>query len=495
MIKLFLILLICFFQTSCKSEAFLITAPLKLNAEDLTIDGKRLTPITQSFLRGAHKLESAEEIVIDTGRTGDIRLSLTSKDNSIKVSFESLDLEQLVPRLNYRLKSPPDSFDAFNLMLAEYSRNGVSVPQGTPSDLFAHFEAVGTGGAPWSLSGDYKFEANSIFQPLRLGIVNNCLDSGKWEVFAEDSAGEFFHGWFDFPLEIYFNFAASTNDLPVEFVKKALTWSETPTPLILDRLRELIKNIGTTPVKVLDAPIGYSNQSSRKKIQQGFVQRKTDKSWTAPKTLLDVSSSKIRVPSFVSPGKYSAKEHREFDFGYLRTVKNATIRTVKPKTAYPALRTYFFDSETEANHIEIELHLQNRNIIIGNLPIALLVEQEDFAIHGFGVGILPAEDFAERRKILLSSRLKPTYAYLLSGDQTAKLALNTHLEGLEQIYIRTKPFDDTPHWEITITSYERIVDLIRYKVEIPDELVEQSRDATIAYSSPLFFTYRDDNIR
>ena len=38
----------------------------------------------------------------------------------------------ILPRLFYEPAAPPDAFDAYNLMMAEFSRNSVSVPFGAP---------------------------------------------------------------------------------------------------------------------------------------------------------------------------------------------------------------------------------------------------------------------------------------------------------------------------------------------------------------------------
>ena len=69
------------------------------------------------------------------------------------------------------------------------------------------------------------------------------------------------------------------------------------------------------------------------------------------------------------------------------------------------------------------------------------------------------------------------------------------MQGIEQIFVRTHPFDERPYWEVTVTSYERILDLVKYRIDIPDELVEKTRMHTRNYVSPVYFTCRDDNIR
>ena len=75
------------------------------------------------------------------------------------------------------------------------------------------------------------------------------------------------------------------------------------------------------------------------------------------------------------------------------------------------------------------------------------------------------------------------------------IALNSHDVGVEQIFIRAYPFAQRPHWEVTITSFERITDLVKYRIGIPNQLRQQLQENTLRYISPVYFTYRDDNLR
>ena len=73
--------------------------------------------------------------------------------------------------------------------------------------------------------------------------------------------------------------------------------------------------------------------------------------------------------------------------------------------------------------------------------------------------------------------------------------LNSHEYGLEQVFIRTHLDGAVPWWEITITSYERMVDLVKYRVEIPYVLQDRVNQYAMQYIAPLYLTYRDDNLR
>ena len=142
----------------------------------------------------------------------------------------------------------------------------------------------------------------------------------------------------------------------------------------------------------------------------------------------------------------------------------------------------------EEIHLEWIIQLEGYRFVIGNLPMPLLVQEEDFSIHGFGVGILSANEFAERREFLLHSGHHPVYAYLVNDTGDQQMALNSHEYGMEQIFIRAFPYEKEPYWEVTITSYERIVDLVKYKITMPESLVDLSKSYNDNYITPIYFT-------
>jgi hypothetical protein len=111
------------------------------------------------------------------------------------------------------------------------------------------------------------------------------------------------------------------------------------------------------------------------------------------------------------------------------------------------------------------------------------------------VGVLNSSGLAERREFLFEQGPAPSFAYLAKESDEGPLALNSHVFGLEQIFLRTHLEEGGAWWECTITSYERIVDIIKYKVPVPDEMVAKVRQHALEYISPIYFTYRDDNLR
>lgn len=473
---------------ACDQPRSIAVVPLALDQEDRNEDGSLYTPNTQTFMRGHHWLDKVPQIELFADRAERGRLVMEADGEHLSV--ENIALDQLVPRLHYPPASPPDEFDAMNLLLAEYSRNGLTFANGSPGDTGPHFETSLTHEIPWTLTGPYQFKPDGLVRPLRISVINNCLNPGLWELSANDRAGEIYHSWFNFPADAYTSLVARVNGLEPEFVASALQWRTEAVAAHLERLRTVKTELGETPVSLApDGPIGFSSQGSRRKIGKRFAQVGTTELRT-PTSRMELVTEPVHLVNFVPPGKYALNDRRVFDLRFLGTPQRATVREVTPLTRYRWLE----QAEPGASRsVEIEIDLGTVRLVIGNLPLALLVPEEDYVMNGFGVGVLEDGTPAERRSMLLDQSPAPSFAYLLDADGAQ--IFNSHERGVEQIFIRSHAHEPTPYWEITVTSFERVIDLVRYRVEIPAPLRDVAREAADQYISPIYFTYTDDNIR
>lgn len=470
---------------------------LKSTLEDRNDTGALFTPETQSLLRGAHALESIDGLDISVLRDDSATVRLKSSKSSEVVEYANIPLDQLVPRLHYAPANPPDEFDAFNLMLAEYSRNSVDFPRGREGDEMTHFRSeFDEMAAPWTLKGDYEFKANPRYMPNRMSLTNNCLGPGLWEINASDTSGEIFHGWFGFPGDRYFDLVARVNGLPLDFVSKALIFDKGDKAVDLDRLRSVKESLGRVSVKLAeDSRAGYSSQGSRRKLGRGFCLIEKDGKLVKPEKLSDLMKYPSHMSEFQDPGKYSFTTRRKFDFTFLGKPKQAEVLRVEPKTRYEWWTDERHPRAEKSDYIEIRLDLEGESLVFGNLPISLLVPTEDYTLHGFGVGVLSAGEPAEQRKLLFERGPFPGFGYLIRQEGGKVLGVNTHERGLEQVFIRTRWEGDVPRFEIILTSYERMVDVVKYDVEVPAALVEELHRAKLEYIPPIYRTYRDDNLR
>ncbi len=475
----------------------LARVPLQPNQEQLRDDGEPFTPATQSLLRGSHWLEQAQ--TLEVRRDGALGTFTFSGRDGRELRVTRLPLETLVPRLHYAPRTPPDAFDALNLRLAEYSRNGQNVPWAEADDELAHFEAPQLDSeTPYTLRADYDFAPDARLRPLRVGLVNNCLEPGLWESYAVDRAGELYHAWFRLPLPVYLDLVREVNGLAPAFVESALRWSDERAPLDLGRLRQVRQAPREVPAALLgdDEPVGYSTQDSRQKLGQGFVTVGAPGAERAPLERADLTRAPLGLVRFVAPGIYARDERQRFDVSFLRELRGAVVSRVAPLTHYAWRRSGRPRAHDGSTHLELRLRLgAGRSLVLGNLPLALLVPQEDFVIHGFGVGVLPADSPAERTRLLLDEGPAPSFAYVVEERDGREWALNSHALGVEQVFVRARPEARDPHLELTLSSYERIVDLVRYRVLLPPDLADEARAAAAAYVSPAYFSYRDDNLR
>ncbi len=483
---------------SCEEHKKKLLVSIVSAKEEVVEGGYLYTPSTQSFLRGHHWFEKIKKstISITSDKKADISFDI-SNGGMDYFSVKKLPLNYLVPRLHYKLKGEPDKFDLFNLMMAEYSRNGLSFPYGIENDKITHFETSLLPEIPWKLSDDYKFLPNPKFKPIRFSVVNNCLSSGLWEMNASDKTGEIYHAWFNFPKDEYYKITAEVNNLPEDVVKEALVWKEEEVEIDLTRLRKVLKPLGGSAPIVVNEEVSYSSQGSRRKLSKGFVTCDKAGEFVRPDSLYDILDRKVKMSKFIEPGIYSVNDKMTFDFSIYKEPLSVEVFEVEPYTRYDF--NSGSDIKTKDDFKYIELHFKypnNKKIILGNLPLNLLVQKEDYTLHGFGVGILSASGFAERRRFLIDQGYHPSFAYLAEEGADGKLyALNSHGEGLEQVFIRSFPNSKNPHWDITFTSYERITDIVKYRVPISPSLVKEQVDHTEKYITPVYFSYRDDNLR
>ncbi len=477
-----------------RAEKTLENIPVKPSLENRLPDGGLFTSSTQSILRQSHWLETVNRV--DAEVSGfDAHIILKSPDRKHWFELKGIPFDELIPRLHYTPPSDPDEFDAYNLMMAEYARNSVNVPQGDRKSTMAHFRTNLVESSPWELEEDFVFKPNPSYRPIRFGVINNCLAPGLWELNAVDRAAEIYHAWFNMPLEYYYDLVARTNHIPLSFVEKAMNWKTEKVLMSLERLREKTHLLGTYSVSILESSTGFSSQDSRRKLAKGFVKIKQNETLAIPSSLEEFKANSVFMSDFVPPGKYALDKRKEFDVRFLFSAENVEVSLVTPLTDY-AMNEDKSTTFKETEYIEMKIMLDNqRYIIVGNLPLRLLVQQEDYVIYGFGVGILSSSEPAERRKLLITEGPRPSYAYLAEERDGNLFAVNSHDAGIEQVFIRCLPFDGEPHFLVTITSFERITDLVKYKISIPPSLLESAESYSRQYISPMFYSYRDNNLR
>ncbi|MEX2962318.1 hypothetical protein [Microbulbifer sp. TYP-18] len=477
---------------------------IKFDQEHLDASGNVINPSTQSLNRYYSVLRDMERIDIEfSEKTKRLSMAIRSEDTDAenkKIYLSHIDARFLTPLLPYHHDVQIDSFDKANLMLAEYARNGIQLSYQQNNTLFGYFNAQE--GLFSKADGEYDYHNGLIqpkpdLRPTRFSVTNNCLKPGLWELNATDSVGEMYHGWFDFPKDTYYHMIRSINGIEISDISLYMTLRYqkdiSDVPLQLDKLRTKQESLLTVkPTVVLDKPIaGYSTQDSRRKVQKGYFKVYRDDYQLKTKYVSELKEGDIfQVKRFVAPGVYSGTESEEIPFGDDWNL--AEINSVFPKTSYTEENNF----KNENGYIEIFLYKGDgdRGIVVGNIPVDLLVAQEDYGISAFGVGIFPPMESIERRYLRYHQGPVPHYAYEVQKKDGKWALVNNHETGYEQVFLR--PFERDGEWylRVNIVSYERIVDLVELELPITGSLKNRIINATDSYVPPLFRVYEDINI-
>jgi hypothetical protein len=484
----------------CKKPDLVAGAvPLKLDQEQRLKD-QPLSASTQSVNRYRSVIKEFDTVDVKLDGHGRLGVSFREKGApSDKLAFENIDARFLFPLLDYPHGKQLTPFDKANLMLAEYSRNGVELALQDQNDEYGYTRAHGL----FNDDEEYQFQNGQVVpnpgaRPKRTSLVNNCLYPGLWELNAADSVGEMYHAWMSLPEKDYFAMLRRINDFTAtdEELHTALNYQkELPRiALELDKLRAPGRAWPSLAVAVNgDKPVAsYSTQDSRRKVQRKFYRVERNGVVINPVKFADLQAGDLfQFYSFIPPGIYTDQTPRTVPYEPIWST--ATLTEVTPKTAYPGMPVRH---DYPLGALELDLRSQDgkRALVIGNLPIDLIVEQEDYDIPGFGVGVQRASEPIEKRYLFYKDGPAPVYAYsAFVRDGKLELA-NNHEQGLEQIYLRAVRRGDQVVLRITLVAYERIVDLLELEVVLPPELAAKVRKATAAYQRPLWRSFSDTNL-
>ncbi|WNJ18770.1 hypothetical protein [Pontibacter sp. G13] len=478
-----------------------VAVSISLDQERLIEPGKVLSSSTQSLNRYHSKLRDLETLSCAFDReTQKIQIGLSDPQTDARLVLHGLDARFLVPILPYHNEQSPDGFDLANLMLAEYARNGIGL---SFQDLNDRFGYAGASDGLFDEQGEFIFgedgqiAPNPAVKPKRVGITNNCLQPGLWELAAKDAVGEMYHGWFKLPQEFYLDIIKDVNGISIsdEALNKVLEhgFGEGEVPLHLERLRTVNGSFEVGPVALnRSKELGsYSSQDSRRKVQRSFFRTMRDGAELPADILGDMQEGdQFELTAFVPPGVYDSSEPVKINFD--PNWVEATCWNVLPKTSYGQ------NSEDYGQQGYLELHLESgdglRKLVVGNVPISLLVPQEDYRIPAFGVGVFAPSELIERRYLRVEQGPPPHFAYLASKADGNWFMVNNHDVGYEQVILR--PFQKSGQWflRLTLVSYERIVDLLELEIQLSEELGNRLQKAAATYSPPIYEVYTDTNI-
>lgn len=479
---------------NCKNEKKIQSQLIKIKLDqEIQKNAKAINSSTQSINRYASNLRKLQTASLEFNPNENKLNLLIANEGEEFFKIKNIETSFLTPLLPYE-DITSSQFDIANIILAEYARNGISIPIQLTNNEFAYVE---TSQNLFNDKGEYIFE-KGIYQPnkgvlpKRFNVVNNCLSPGLWEVSANDAVGEMYHAWMTLDSEFYKKILAYQTGVQVESIPNNFHDPKYFDNVILDatKLRSIIKVIGDYDIHYnSEKELGsYSSQDSRRKVQRKFYDIRRNDSIIDAKMQSDLQNGDVySMYTFQEPGVYNPNVRNNVSFQ--RLWERAKVAYVEPLTFYSKDQEFF-----SSNYIEITLTNASNTqaIVIGNIPLSLLSFKNDFVIPSFGVGVLKSSELIERRLLRKQKGPRPSFAYLTKVKEGKHYIQNNHLTGLEQIFLRPVQKEDGIYLRCTIVSYERITDLLEFEIKIP-ELQETFVKNNERYSPPIFETYQDDN--
>ncbi len=387
-------------------------------------------------------------------------------DEGNRIEVPDVDLLRIVPRLDL-----PGEMQWPELLLEEYERFGVNFRR--EHDEFRVVVAEGaSAGAREALARGY-----------RLGIWNNCLDPGKWEMVldSEDFTGfdarrrsplsinqqrVLAHIWFPIDRALYDALVRVKN--PHLAVDLGLGYEE------LSRRAEQVRidfsALGRVRRRESVTLLELGHESGRAlepfnreqyfKWEFGlFLDREEYP------TYREVVERPVRLARFADAGFYQPDQPVTFDYRWLGEVNRLELDTL----------------DVEGSECYVQLTLSGDGapyrITLGNVDLALLDEQS-LTTYAFGFNPYPKTRRHTPRQstIAFDTDVMPREKrpYLVLTDAASDRWINNQALGLERVYLGWESIDKDI-LAIYVVSYERIVPVWMARLRVSDAIVDRGR--------------------
>lgn len=281
---------------------------------------------------------------------------------------------------------------------------------------------------------------------VRVDLARNCLNSYLWEIIAystndEGKEAPSYHGWFNFPEQLYTDLYFERNNLQFEDLKASLVhWIDPENkPVNFNLLRTAEQEIEIKFTSHNDKL--YPLVGERKKKNPNIVKPKE------AKTINDFLNNGTEYGTFTPPGYYNTSDPRKTELGSLAQIEKVVTRKItsanRAKTEGLELELFFKD---------IGGNITTR-LVIGGLDTSKFPTlNPDEAHKGFQMPMgIANHSFYETVEILNKnpSKENPYYAFLL--DEKGNW-LDSHKIGIDGPLFH---FDKEGKLHLWILSFER----------------------------------------
>jgi len=176
-------------------------------------------------------------------------------------------------------------------------------------------------------AGGFKVKGDSKEVFVRIDIARNCLNTGLWEIiaYAKEQGKEkpLYHGWFDFPMDLFATLFNQQNTIDFEEYKGFLVeWKDPESKEIpLGEIREVLTE---KPVNFLSKNKEmYVLKGERKKKFKNIIFPKN------PRCINDFLTDSTQFATFTPPGFYNTKAPRVTELGRFKKLVQVVQRRVK----------------------------------------------------------------------------------------------------------------------------------------------------------------------
>lgn len=347
-----------------------------------------------------------------------------------------------------------DTLKLENINLMEYMP---SIPEKVKGDEYLSYISVVN--QEWNrnqvkfVKGEFYSNQENI---VRLDLARNCLNAYLWEVIVYTAEGEkelpIYHGWFNFPKDLYAELFEAKNGIPFSKYAAALEdWIDPESKVInRDLLRRVDHKI----------PAGFTDASDAMYPLEG-ARKKKFKEIIYPAyftSMRDLQNDSTLLATFTPPGLYNRADPRTTELGRFFQLDTIMVSAL----------------ETESNPLlEIELQFTHRDgmkrtkLVFGGLDTTLIptlpVEKTNSGWkNSMGVGNHPFYETYEQHEKWQCSQ-SPYYAFLVDENDRW---LDSHKIGIDGPILH---FDsENPNvLHLWLLSFERHALVGHYTIDLP----------------------------
>ncbi|MFB6306993.1 MAG: hypothetical protein ABEH43_08415 [Flavobacteriales bacterium] len=298
----------------------------------------------------------------------------------------------------------------------------------------------------------------------RVDVARNCLNTGLWEVIAykKEKGGvkPGYHGWFDFPKDLFVQLFEKLNGLDYSKYKNHLEkWTEPKKKkLALNKLRKVVKDYGQRPFESFNDEF-YPMTGARaedKKYENIIYPEKPDQ-------IKDLLTDSTKFANFDKPGFYNKDNPRKTKLGRLYELKSVQFRKTKPAWSKKD-ETYELELSFDGRKGQRKTDLIIGGLIKDRIPKLPVKKHNNGYKMSMGIANHPFyETYSESKKNEYTQN--PYFAVLTDKNGVWR---DSHKIGIDGPIL---------HWDkkqkgllhIYILSFERHAFVGHYTVHLPDK--------------------------